>query len=71
MHVTEVFTTCMIQRVTAHPYRGVDSPGNHTGTPTYQHCERWAGGPSENFLYSGKYIGLFIRRLIYIFLDSK
>lgn len=42
MHVTEVFTTCMIQRVTAHPYWGVDSPGNHTGTRTYQHCERWA-----------------------------
>lgn len=39
MHVTEVFTTCMIQRVTAHPYWGVDSPGNHTVK----------GGPSGNF----------------------
>lgn len=50
MHVTEVFTTCMIQRVTAQPYRGVDSPGNHTGTlPT--NTERWAGGPSGNVLF--------------------
>lgn len=62
MHVTEVFTTCMI----------------HTGVWTHQATilvplptNTVKGGPSGNFLHSGKHIGLFIRRLIYIFLDSK